>query len=433
MTTDVALHHENGAALALPTLAGGISTALERMTEFTSTVRQVEAFVSALVDTPFVPEAHWPLPVGVKSWEMPNKSARMKHAKETGEDWNRRRQIACSSGTGAVLTGLPLGIDPLVALAQVFVVKGRPGLYTKLKVALAQAHGHEVWDVERSPEVAKVAGRRRGWPQDRVVTITITIEDARRAKWTENEAYEKTPEDMLWSRAASRVLDRIAADVLFGIPSIEDLEVDDEPAVDRPGASVTATVAPPSGHTQGAGAETLRQLVQQTVRDREAAVEVTKTATPEAFPPVAEEPAPVPAVNLPADYVGVSANPLQEDGKVSRQITEPPAPPAEPAGNVTRPQLSQISMLLGGRHGLGGPGSVAKRGRILSALVGRPLKTTQELTADEAATVIGYLENTDTPALLAMADAPPADPEREPAGTGSDPWDEPAERDGTDQ
>jgi hypothetical protein len=417
MTTDVALHHENGAALALPTLAGGISTALERMTEFTSTVRQVEAFVSALVDTPFVPEAHWPLPVGVKSWEMPNKSARMKHPRETDEDWNRRRQIACSSGTGAVLTGLPLGIDPLVALAQVFVVKGRPGLYTKLKVALAQAHGHEVWDVERSPEVAKVAGRRRGWPQDRVVTITITIEDARRAKWTENEAYEKTPEDMLWSRAASRVLDRIAADVLFGIPSIEDLEVDDEPAVDRPGASVTATVAPQSGHTQGAGAETLRQLVQlvqQTIRDREAAVEV-REATP---------------THAAGDAVITEVEGLPQPATVPPVEEPPPAVPAE-SGNVTRPQLSQISMLLGGRHGLNGPGSVAQRGRILSALVGRPLKTTQELTADEAGKVIGYLENTDTPALLAMADAPPAD--REPDGPGSDPWDEPAERDGTDQ
>jgi hypothetical protein len=303
----------------------------------------------------------------------------------------------------------------------VFVVKGRPGLYTKLKVALAQAHGHEVWDVERSPEVAKVAGRRRGWPQDRVVTITITIEDARRAKWTENEAYEKTPEDMLWSRAASRVLDRIAADVLFGIPSIEDLEVDDEPAVDRPGASVTATVAPQSGHTQGAGAETLRQRAAGAAdHPRPGGCRRGSGGDPDAR-------------GGRRGHHGGRGPPAARHCPARRTRAWPRCRRAVPAesGNVTRPQLSQISMLLGGRHGLNGPGSVAQRGRILSALVGRPLKTTQELTADEAGKVIGYLENTDTPALLAMADAPPAD--REPDGPGSDPWDEPAERDGTDQ
>jgi hypothetical protein len=144
----------------------------------------------------------------------------------------------------------------------VFVVKGRPGLFTKIKVALAQARGHDAWDVERTDKRVTCGGRRRGWPQERFVEISVTIEEATTAGWTSNEAYEKTPADMLWSRAMSRVLDRIAADVLFGIASIEDLEVDDAPTPDRPtvAAAVGAALAEKPA---GAGSARLRELVQQ--------------------------------------------------------------------------------------------------------------------------------------------------------------------------
>jgi hypothetical protein len=83
LNENTAVERHTGTTQALPTVTGGASSALALMTDFTNTVRQVEAFVNALVDTPFVPEAHWPLPVGIPAKEMPNRNPRMRHARET--------------------------------------------------------------------------------------------------------------------------------------------------------------------------------------------------------------------------------------------------------------------------------------------------------------------------------------------------------------
>ena len=41
----------------------------------------------------------------------------------------------------AILTGRELGVGPMTALQQIYIVHGRPGMYAKIKVALAQAAG----------------------------------------------------------------------------------------------------------------------------------------------------------------------------------------------------------------------------------------------------------------------------------------------------
>lgn len=152
-------------------------------------------------------------------------------------------EVAVANATGAILFGWRLGLDPMTSLQQVYVVHGRPGMYAKMKVALAQAAGHEVWDEVYTAERAVVCGRRRG--SEQVVRIEITIEQARTAGWTSNAAYGKTPADMLWARAASRVVDRIAADLLHGITSIEDIEPDPEAAPVRVSAAQVLTDVTP--------------------------------------------------------------------------------------------------------------------------------------------------------------------------------------------
>lgn len=344
-----AVERHQGAARALPIVTGGTSSALALMTDFTDTVRQVESFVNALVDTPFVPEAHWPLPVGVKAWEMPNKSARMRHARESEQDWQVRRQIACASGTGAVLTGLPLGLDPLVALSQVFVVKGRPGLYTKIKLALAQARGHDVWDVERSDIRAVVAGRRRGWPAERFVEITVTIEEAERAGWTDNDTYTKTPADMLWNRATSRVLDRIAADVLFGIASIEDLELDDVP--DRSTTRPAVQAAAPAETARAASSAVLASALEAAAR-------------------------------------------RGEQGPGAALQGEPPEAAAAAAPAESAPMDEREWRRINGRFvelGVIGIGQAGKRLQIIGDILGRQITHGRELSAQEADFVLANL------------------------------------------
>jgi len=182
-----------GSQLALTATPGQIE-----LTEWVARASSAHALMSGLVDSFFVPAAYKP----------------------TGGA--NGREIAIANGVGAILLGQSIGVDPLTALQNIYIVHGRPGMYAKFKVALCQSRGHEIWTDERTDESVTVSGRSRG--SERIHTITITMDMATRAGWTSNPAYKKTPQDMLWSRAAGRVSDMVGGSALFGIASIEDLE-----------------------------------------------------------------------------------------------------------------------------------------------------------------------------------------------------------------
>lgn len=195
-----------GAAL---TVAAAAPQSLTRWVEEASAA---QSLARTLVRSYFVPQAYKP--------QIPPRAP----ADEVAD----AVEVAIANATGAILLGQSLStpayeIDPLTALQNIYVVHGRPGMYAKFKLALAQAHGHRVLDEEYTADAVTVAGWRRGAAPEDVVRIRLTMQDAERAGWTTNKNYEKTPADMLWSRAVSRVLDRIAADVLFGIASLEEL------------------------------------------------------------------------------------------------------------------------------------------------------------------------------------------------------------------
>lgn len=135
----------------------------------------------------------------------------------------------------AILAGHELGLGPMAALRIFYNIGGRNELYAEGMVAILTSHGHRVWTVERTNESVTVAGRRQG--EEHVEQITITMDDAKRAGWTRNETYQKTPADMLYARAASRVCRRVAPDLLHGIPAVGELE--------EPPLQVTATVGDP--------------------------------------------------------------------------------------------------------------------------------------------------------------------------------------------
>ena len=233
MTVNTIQQAADGGALALPQAIGGDLPGLAVLQQWVAAAAQAEQLVSRIVDTAFVPASLWPLPPGRTLKDFPGQNPRVPDRQEDLEAFRWRRQVAIAAGTSAVLRGAGLGLDPLVSLDQIFVIYGRPSMYVKLKVALVTARGHVVDTVERTDERAVVRGRRAG-DTDFQPPVVITIEAARRAGWVKNDAYEKTPADMLWNRAASRVVDMIGADVLFGIASIEDVEPVDEDAAATP-------------------------------------------------------------------------------------------------------------------------------------------------------------------------------------------------------
>ncbi|MES2211006.1 MAG: hypothetical protein V4515_12640 [Chloroflexota bacterium] len=201
MTVDIARMDSNAVAVL-----GGANDAMARLGQWVEAARNANRLVAPLIDTAFVPDAYKP----------------KIDPRATPEQKAEARQMAINNATAAVLQGLTLGVDPLVALQQIYIIHGRPGMYAKFMVALIQAHGHEVWTEDLSDTRAVVCGRRRG--SEHTERVTITMDMARKAKWTSNAKYTETPQDMLYARAAGRVCDRIASDVLKGITTVEAIQ-----------------------------------------------------------------------------------------------------------------------------------------------------------------------------------------------------------------
>lgn len=146
----------------------------------------------------------------------------------------------------AILYGQTIGLDPMTAIQQVFVIGGKPALYARAMVAIALAAGHEIWTEEESEGRVTVAGKRRG--TDRITTVTWTTEMATRAGYTNNAKYKTDPRSMLYARASGDVARRIAPDALLGLAyNAEELELDPEVA---PSQVVTAAVFQPASAPQ---------------------------------------------------------------------------------------------------------------------------------------------------------------------------------------
>lgn len=125
----------------------------------------------------------------------------------------------------AILHGDEVGLSPMQSLQSIYVISGKPALYARTMVAIVLAAGHEVWTVSKSDKSVTVAGRRRG--SSHTVEETWTYDRARKAGYTSNKKYETDPAAMLYARAASDVCRQVAPDALAGLAySVEELELD---------------------------------------------------------------------------------------------------------------------------------------------------------------------------------------------------------------
>ena len=142
------------------------------------------------------------------------------------------------NATAVILMGDELGLSPLASLRSIYVVHGTPAMYARTMVALAQAHGHEIWTELDTPQKVVVCGSRKG--SDHVERSEWTVDRARKAGYTSNKKYESNPQEMLYAKAAGTVARKVAADVLAGVPmSVEDLELEDQPTTTVSGGSRT--------------------------------------------------------------------------------------------------------------------------------------------------------------------------------------------------
>lgn len=148
-------------------------------------------------------------------------------------------------GAAAIMYGDNIGMDPLAALQNIFMISGRPGLYARTMVALVLSKGHEVWTEVDTPDRVVVCGRRKG--TDKVERSEWTIARAQRAGYLNNAKYKTDPQAMLYARASGDVARKVAPDALLGMAyNVEELQLDADPepavTVARSGASRLAAV-----------------------------------------------------------------------------------------------------------------------------------------------------------------------------------------------
>lgn len=128
-----------------------------------------------------------------------------------------------------ILYGAELGLGPMVSLAKIDLVKGRPAPKAELARALALAAGHEVWVDEQTNTKCRVSGKRRG--SQKVETVTWTMDDVKRAGIS-SHMYTKYPRQMLLARASTELVRMMCPDALGGITLFaEELEDGDVEAV----------------------------------------------------------------------------------------------------------------------------------------------------------------------------------------------------------
>lgn len=271
-------------------------------------------------------------------------------------DTLRNRPAAIAA---AIVAGAELGLDPIVALRTIVIIKGRPTLTAEVQRGLVTSRGHEMWFEESTTTRAIAAGRRRG--SERVGRITWTLDDAKRAGLAGQNNWRSYPAEMLRARASAALARAMFADVTLGLPASEELEGDDN------GAPAIAATPPPDDAPAAAPAGRTR-------RRRPAAAPPPRPELPDEEQGGGEpEPARPPVTPTPPPDRQPEP-PLERDPS-----TEPPA---------TDAQKRQIFALMRDVALADREARLAYTSRV----IGRTLATSNELTIGDAGLVIDDLQ-----------------------------------------
>jgi hypothetical protein len=200
MTTELALQNSTNIALAEPS-----DDAIGRLMRQADAMGAARKIGNALAGTAMVPEIYQQYPENKK--ENPQ---------------------AADNAAAAILYGAELGLSAVQSLQNIFIVRGKPAVYSRTMVAQVLVAGHRVEEVEATPTSVTWRGVRRDTGAEFV--STWTIERAKVAGFLSNKLYASIPTEMLRAKCQSEVCRTMAPDVLLGMAfSREDLELEAPP------------------------------------------------------------------------------------------------------------------------------------------------------------------------------------------------------------
>lgn len=126
----------------------------------------------------------------------------------------------------AIMKGAELGLTPVQALGNIFVVNGRPSLWGDAVIGLCESSGQlEYWEdkYDEETKTASFTVKRKGKPKP--ITRTFSMEDAKQAGLDQKPGpWKQYPKRMLFNRARAFALRDTFADRLMGLGIVEELQ-----------------------------------------------------------------------------------------------------------------------------------------------------------------------------------------------------------------
>lgn len=259
-----------------------------------------------------------------------------------------------------ILTGRELGIGPMASLKSIHMVQGVPSLSAEYKRARALAAGNEIIIDETNATRCVVRGRRPGgaW-----VTVTWTIDMARRAGIGGKDVWKQYPQRMLQARATSELCDLLFPDATLGLETTEVLQ--------DGGALAIAEAVVVSEEEAAEAAERSKGKPRTAQRK-------TRQAKP-------EPPKPEPKQETPEPDAALPPLPGEEEPAPAPDETDYSTP-----GTVTPAQLKAIWTILGQVYHFGDDEKDNARS-VCAHIASRDLASSKDLTHNEAKAVLDTL------------------------------------------
>lgn len=273
----------------------------------------------------------------------------------------------------SMMKGWELGLDPLDALASIFVVHGRVGFYAEFMRRRVIQAGHTFRVIESTDARCVVEGTRKETGETH--RAVFTAEQAKRAK-IDILAY---PTEKLVARATSRLVKQAFPDVLSGSLIVEDL--------------LDGAVSVDSARVDLIDAEQPKAVATTAQRRRQPRAVKTQTAPAAGPRPAGDDIDDL--LDGPADPepVASESRPEPEPAQVNDTV-EMDDPAGDPA--ITKPQLQKLSILRQREKYDDTDEGRADWFQWVQLNVGRMVASNKDLTKAEASVLIDVLESAET-------------------------------------
>jgi hypothetical protein len=287
----------------------------------------------------------------------------------------------------AILYGDELGLGPMQALAGLDVVEGKPRPSAELARALILREGHTITVHEATGTRVRVSGLRAGRPESERVLVEWTTDMARAAGLLNKSNWRSYPRAMLMARATGDLARILFPDVVKGLGYV------DERAAQ---AADLEAWAPPSP-TGGPG-------VAPAADPRPPVAPIGRRTPPR---PIEDHDLPG-ADSMPPTGDGVTGDSRRPPGAGGGESSEPPAPdlppetaiPADPDGydpDHERPirETQRRGLFAAIGRTLGPNAQRDVRLSLVSAILGRDITTTKDLTRGDAQRCLEWFDRLD--------------------------------------